>query len=392
MSQSLEAFRSQVRALADAEIRPRAADIDRCDDFPADVWRKLGAAGLHGLTVSRDYGGSGKSYLEHLVAVEEISRASGAVGMAYTAHSNICLDNLYRFGNESQRRRFVPGLCRGERVGALSMSEAEAGSDVIGSMACRAEQHGDDWVANGTKEWTTNGPDADVLIVYMRTGEITATSKGITAFLVEKGMPGFSTLEKHDKLGMRGANNCGLLFEDVRIPRANVLGEVNNGVQILLQGLDSERLVLTGGPLGLMQAGLDLVLPYIHERKQFGQSIGRFELIQAKLAEMYAGLQAARAFAYDVARRFDHSRAFRKDTTACLMFASQQAVKTALDVIQILGGRGYMNDSPAGRLLRDAKLYEIGGGTTEIRHILVGRELFAESKPSSQTDAVARHA
>lgn len=382
MDHQLESFRLRVREFAETEIVPRAADIDRVNNFPADLWRKLGDAGLHGMTISREYGGSDQGYLAHTVAMEEISRASGSIGLSYAAHSNLCLDNLYRFGNKAQRERYIPKLCTGERVGALAMSESGAGSDVVGSMSCGAECEDGHWIANGTKKWITNGPDADVLIVYMRTADLRLGAKSITAFLIEKNMPGFRCEARTDKLGMRGSNTCSLVFEDCLIPHGNVLGEVNNGVRIMMQGLDSERLVLAGGPVGLMQAALDLVLPFLHERKQFGQPIGHFELMQAKLADMYAVLQASRAFVYDVGRRFDHSRAMRKDTAACLMFASEHAVQVALDAIQIFGARGYLNESPAGRLLRDAKVYEIGGGTNEIRHILVGRELFAESKVS----------
>ncbi|MEN8107833.1 MAG: acyl-CoA dehydrogenase family protein [Pseudomonadota bacterium] len=392
MEQQLDDFREQLRAFAGAEIAPLAAAIDRSNEFPAELWRKLGDAGFLGLTVSTEFGGSDRGYLAHVIAMEEISRASGSVGLSYAAHSNICLDNLYRFGNRAQRQRYVPPLCRGEQVGALAMSEPAAGSDIIGSMACQAEYRDGHWLANGRKQWITNGPEADVLLVYMRTADATIGADSITAFIVEKGMPGFRTEGKTDKLGMRGSNTCSLVFEDCPIPDANVLGEINEGVHLLMQGLDSERLVLAGGPLGLMQAALDLVLPFVHERRQFGQAIGHFELVQAKLAEAYASLQAARAFVYDVGRRFDHSSAFRKDAAACLMFAAEHAVQVALDSIQILGARGYMNDSPAGRLLRDAKVYEIGGGTSEIRRILIGRELFAETAAAKETEPIARHA
>ena len=375
-------FRRQVAEFASARIAPRAADIDRRNAFPADLWPALGDAGLHGLTVPAEFGGGDRGYLAHVIAMEEISRASGSVGLSYAAHSNLCIDNLYRFGNDAQRARYLPQLCSGRAVGALAMSEAGAGSDVVGSLACEARQQGDAWVASGTKQWITNGPAADVLIVYMRTTGHGAGSATINAFLIDRDMPGFHTEGRTDKLGMRGSDTCSLVFEECRIPSTNLLGRIDQGAHMLMQGLDAERLVLAGGPLGLMQAALDLMLPYVHQRTQFGQAIGEFELIQAKLANAYTMLQAARAFVYDVAMRFDHSRAMRKDTAACLMFASRQAVLVALDAIQILGARGYMNESPAGRLLRDAKVYEIGGGTDEIRHILIGRELFAESAPA----------
>ena len=391
MDRQLAALRERVRTFTEAEIAPRAGEIDRTNEFPADLWRKLGHAGLLGITIGRDHGGTGQGYLAHVIAMEEISRASGSIGLSYAAHSNICLDNLYRFGNPAQRERYVPGLCRGERVGALAMSEPDAGSDIIGSMMCRAEHRGDHWVANGVKQWITNGPEADVLLVYMRTATAGSGSSGITAFIVEKGMRGFRSGVRTDKLGMRGSDTCSLVFEDCRIPDGNVLGEVDGGAHLLMQGLDSERLVLAGGPLGLMQAALDLVLPFLHERRQFGQPIGRFELMQAKLADMYTALQAARAFVYDVGARFDHARAQRKDAAACLMFAAEHAVRVALDAIQILGARGYMNESPAGRLLRDAKVYEIGGGTSEIRRILIGRELFEETGVPEARTIVARH-
>src|SRR5918992_269368 len=372
MGHDLNSFRQAVREFAEAELAPRAAVIDRTNDFPMDLWRKFGDAGLFGITISKEYEGRGLGYLAHLIAMEEISRASAAVGLSYGAHSNLCLNTLFINGTEAQRQRYVPKLCSGELIGALAISEPGAGSDVVGSMSCRAERRGSVWVANGVKKWITNGPEADLLIVYMRTAGPEAGSRSITAFLVEKDRPGFGKGEKTDKLGMRGSNTCELIFEDCEIPEDHVLGEVNEGVRVLMRGLDVERLLLSGGPIGLMQAALDVVLPYIHERKQFGQPIGTFELIQAKLADMYTALETSRAFAYRVAERFDRGQPSRKEAAACLLFASEAAVKVTLEAIQALGARGYMNDTPTGRLLRDAKLYEIGGGTNEIRRILIG--------------------
>jgi isovaleryl-CoA dehydrogenase len=376
LGEDLDLLRESVGRFAAERIAPQAVRIDADNEFPQELWQELGGLGLLGITVSEQYGGSGLGYLAHCVAMEEISRASASVGLSYGAHSNLCVNNLWLNGTEAQRQKFLPKLCSGEWVGALAMSEPGAGSDIVGAMSCRAEKHGDAWIANGSKMWITNGPEASVLIVYMRTADPAEGSRSITAFIVEKGMPGFRTAQKLDKLGMRGSNTCELVFEDCEIPAENVLGEVNGGTYILMRGLDSERLVLSAGPIGIMQSCMDIVLPYLHERRQFGQPIGTFGIMQAKVADMYTALQSSRAFTYRVASQFDREEPTRCDAAACLLLASRSAVEVALESIQALGGNGYINEYATGRLLRDAKLYEIGAGTSEIRRMLIGRELF----------------
>ena len=374
---TLTALRDTVHRFAQREIAPRAAEIDRENLFPADLWKKLGDLGLLGITVAEEYGGASLGYLAHVVAVEEISRASASVGLSYGAHSNLCVNQLHRNGTEAQKAKYLPKLVSGEHVGALAMSEPNAGSDVV-SMKLRAEKRGDRYVLTGTKMWITNGPEANTYVIYAKT-EPTAGPRGITAFIVERGYPGFSQAQKLDKLGMRGSNTCELVFEGCEVPEENVLGGVGGGARVLMSGLDYERLVLAGGPVGIMQACLDVVLPYVHERKQFDQPIGEFQLMQGKLADMYVGCNAARSYVYAVAQAADRGELARKDAAGCLLYAAEKATKLALEAIQALGGNGYINEFPTGRLLRDAKLYEIGAGTSEIRRMLIGRELFRES-------------
>ncbi|TPL82518.1 isovaleryl-CoA dehydrogenase [Mesorhizobium sp. B2-3-13] len=374
--EDVEALRDLVRRFAQDRIAPIAADIDRENEFPAHLWRELGTLGLLGITADPDFGGSGMGYLAHVIAVEEISRASASVGLSYGAHSNLCVNQINRWATPAQKEKYLPPLCSGEHVGALAMSEPGAGSDVV-SLKLRAEKRNDGYVLNGTKMWITNGPDAETLVVYAKTDPERET-RGITAFIVEKAMPGFSVAQKLDKLGMRGSNTGELVFSDVEVPFDNVLHEEGRGVEVLMSGLDYERTVLAGGPIGLMAACLDVAIPYVHERKQFGQPIGEFQLVQGKLADMYTALNAARAYVYAVAAACDRGQTTRKDAAGCVLFAAERATQMALDAIQLLGGNGYINDYPTGRLLRDAKLYEIGAGTSEIRRWLIGREIMAE--------------
>ncbi len=378
LGETNDMLREHVAGFATDTIAPLAADIDRDNQFPDHLWLKLGEMGLLGVTVDEEYGGASMGYVAHVITMEEISRASASVGLSYGAHSNLCVNQIFRNGNEEQRARLLPKLIAGEHVGALAMSEANAGSDVV-SMQLKAEQQGKDYILTGSKMWITNGPDADVLVVYAKT-EPTAGAHGITAFIIEREFEGFSHAQKLDKLGMRGSNTCELVFDHCRVPAANVLGEVNQGVNILMSGLDYERVVLAAGPLGIMRACLDLVIPYVHDRKQFGRAIGEFQLVQAKVADMYTRMNAARSYVYTVAAACDRGETTRKDAAGVILYSAELATQIALDAIQLLGGNGYINEFPAGRLLRDAKLYEIGAGTSEIRRMLIGRELFDESR------------
>jgi isovaleryl-CoA dehydrogenase len=377
LGETADMIRDTVESFSATEIAPRAEEIDRSNEFPRDLWPRLGELGLLGITVEEELGGSGLGYLEHTIAMEEISRASASVGLSYGAHSNLCVNQIRRNGTDAQKQKYLPKLISGENVGALAMSETGAGSDVVG-MSTRAEKKDGRYVLNGSKMWITNGPDSEVLVVYAKT-DPEAGSRGISAFLVEKGMAGFSTAQKLDKLGMRGSNTCELVFEDCEVPEENLLGGLNKGVNVLMSGLDYERAVLAAGPLGIMQACMDVVLPYVHERKQFGQAIGEFQLMQGKIADMYTTMNAARSYVYTVAQACDRGETSRKDAAGAILYASEKATWMALEAIQALGGTGYINESPTGRLLRDAKLYEIGAGTSEIRRMLIGRELFNDT-------------
>jgi isovaleryl-CoA dehydrogenase len=378
LGETADAIRDTVHAFAQEKIAPRAEEIDKTNQFPRDLWPEMGALGLHGITVPEEYGGAGLGYLEHCVAIEEVSRASASVGLSYGAHSNLCVNQIARNGNDTQKRKYLPKLISGEHVGALAMSEPGSGSDVV-SMKTKAVKKGDRYVLTGNKMWITNGPIAETLVVYAKT-DPEAGPKGITAFLIEKGMKGFSTHQKLDKLGMRGSDTCELVFEDCEVPEENVLGSVGRGVNVLMSGLDYERVVLSAGPLGIMQAAMDIVLPYIHERKQFGQSIGEFQLVQGKVADMYVAMNSCKAYVYAVAKACDRAETTREDAAGAILIAAEKATQLALDAIQLLGGNGYINDYPTGRLLRDAKLYEIGAGTSEIRRMLIGRELYNKTK------------
>lgn len=377
LGETADMLRQSVEQFSKKEIAPRAAEIDEKNEFPNDLWKKMGDLGLLGITVEEEYGGSGMGYTEHMIAMEEISRASASVGLSYGAHSNLCVNQIRLNGNEKQKKQYLPRLCSGDYVGALAMSEPGAGSDVV-SMSLRAEKKGDHYILNGNKMWITNGPDADVLVVYAKT-DPNAGSKGITAFIIEKDMVGFSTAQKLDKLGMRGSNTCELVFEDCAVPESHILGALNGGVAVLMSGLDYERAVLAAGPLGIVRACLDVVVPYLHERKQFGKAIGEFQLMQGKIADMYVAYSTTKSYIYAVGQACDRGEVTRKDAAGAILYAAEQATQMALQAIQSLGGNGYINEYPTGRLLRDAKLYEIGAGTSEIRRMLIGRELFKET-------------